>query len=228
MLGAVEAGNGRGPQEAVRTAADLLGVLDRARDHVIDDAVQALTDRGLQHYEEVGGQVVRQRFAALYGLFLDCLGQHTLDPIRRHGETIAQERFAEGFDIAEVLTAVNLLDEAIWRVVVTHLPQEGLAEARVVVNAALGAGKDTLARTWVSMASEQQSRNADHHLVTAVVQAVGDQHRAVPKELLEEMAREELAKTADARIQGHRLPLAHHAVTERAAAWERSQRTGGE
>ena len=74
---------------------------------------------------------------------------------------IATERFEEGFDIGEVQAAFNALEQSIWRRVVAETPPEDLAEATGLVGTVLGYGKDVLARTYVSLASQRHVRSLD-------------------------------------------------------------------
>ncbi len=75
--------------------------------------------------------------------------------------TLAGERFEAGFDIAEVQTAFNVLEEAIWRTVLSRLRPEELVEAAAQVGTVLGVGKDVLARRWVSLASHRHVPSLD-------------------------------------------------------------------
>ena len=92
---------------------------------------------------------------------LECLTARSLAPISQYGEDVARERFGAGFDIAEVQTGFNVLEEAIWHVVIARLPADDLAEATALVGTVLGAGKDALARTWVSLAARRHVTSLD-------------------------------------------------------------------
>jgi hypothetical protein len=74
-----------------------------------------------------------------------------------HAQTIARERFASGFDLSEVQTAFNVLEEAIWRRILEGLPPVDYGEALGLVSTLLGAGKDALARTYVTLASKTKA-----------------------------------------------------------------------
>ena len=74
-----------------------------------------------------------------------------------HAETIARERFEAGFDLSEVQTAFNVLEEAIWVRVLKNLPPNELAEALGLISTVLGGGKDALARSYVTLASKTKS-----------------------------------------------------------------------
>lgn len=214
-------GPGSGQRESSPVGADLSKVLT-AHQHVIDDAVGALPVLRLPDYERLGTDVFRERVSVLYGLILECLDLDTLEPMSRHGEVIAGERLESGFDLGEVQSAFNLLEEAVWGVAISHLPVEHHAEARSRIGRVVAAGKDGLARGWAARAA---GIPREDELLSTVVESVAAMHPKVPREQLKEMAEEALAKTEDARVKGHRLPLAHHDVRERAAQWERDHHT---
>jgi len=77
-----------------------------------------------------------------------------------------------------------------------------------------------------SSSSGTEPRDRDPQL-TSVVERVAYSHPEVPKVVLVEMAETALAKTANAPLQGLRMPLAQHDVTEQAIAWERLHGCGG-
>ena len=79
----------------------------------------------------------------------------------RHSEVIAEERFHAGFDLGEVQAAFNALHEAMWRQVVVAEQPSALAESVGLLGTALGAGKDALARAYVSLASQRRVPSLD-------------------------------------------------------------------
>ena len=140
---------------------DLVGALREARNDVLNDATEALRRAHLAHYEASGSETSHQRLADLFTLVVECLTQRTLGPMSRYAEHVAQERFRAGFDIGEVQTAFNVLEEAIWRVVIPRIPPGDLVEFAGLIGTVLGAGKDTLARVWVSIATSQRVPSLD-------------------------------------------------------------------
>jgi hypothetical protein len=139
----------------------LVESLRDAQDEVLSEASQALQRAHLVHYEAAGAEESRHRLEDLYDLFVESVADRNLEPICRFAETVSRGRFEAGFDIAEVQTAFNVLEEAIWHVVVSRLPAEDLAEATGLVGTVIGAGKDTLARTWVSLAAKRHVASLD-------------------------------------------------------------------
>jgi hypothetical protein len=107
-----------------------------------------------KHYEQAGLDQMHQRLKALFTLTARGVKERNLGPMIAHAETIAQERFTAGYDLWEVQTAFNVLEETIWRRILADMPPEGYAEALGLVSTILGAGKDTLARRYVALATK--------------------------------------------------------------------------
>jgi hypothetical protein len=146
---------------AKKSVLDLVGILRSAQAGVLDEAVATLGRSHLEHYQRAGAETSRRRLGELYALVSDCVAQRTLMPMIGYGESVARDRFSAGFEITEVQTAFNVLEEAIWRVVIPGVPVEELAEATGLIGTVLGAGKDALARAWVSMATSQHVASLD-------------------------------------------------------------------
>jgi hypothetical protein len=126
---------------------------NRAND-ILAEAYQAMARARLKSYESAGAEETRQRLQALYDLVVQGVRERNLTPMRVHAKAIATERFASGFDLWEVQTGFNVLEEAIWLRIMRELPPEQFAEAVGLVSTILGAGKDTLARTYIGLASK--------------------------------------------------------------------------
>jgi hypothetical protein len=140
---------------------ELVRALTAAQPDVLDDAAKALQRAHLRHYEAAGAGEAVRRLNDLLALTIDCLTTRSLGPVCEYADQVARERFESGFEIGEVQTAFNVLEEAIWQDVIVALPAEDLAEASGLIGTVLGAGKDTLARTWVSLASRQHVPSLD-------------------------------------------------------------------
>lgn len=63
---------------------------------------------------------------------------------------MANDRHAGGYPLIEVQTVINVLEEVIWRSVMTHVPAEEQGYALGLVSTVLGAVKDSLARGYLA------------------------------------------------------------------------------
>jgi hypothetical protein len=142
---------------------DLYTFLEDRSTGILHDALEALRRAHLQHYEKSGPDQTHQRLRALFVLTARAVKERNLGPMTAHAETIARERFASGFDLAEVQTAFNVLEEIIWQRLLRDAPPADLAEALGLVSTVIGTGKDTLARVYVSLASKSKAPSLDLH-----------------------------------------------------------------
>ncbi|MBK8988680.1 MAG: hypothetical protein IPM39_21850 [Chloroflexi bacterium] len=136
---------------------NLLDLLHEQENAIVDEATEALNRSHLKHYTAAGDAWNRQRLQTLYQLSRAAVADRNLIPLMDYMEQIAQERFAAGFGIHEVQTAVNVLEESIWRHISQTIPPAGLAEAFGLIGTVLGAAKDALARAYVTLASHSKA-----------------------------------------------------------------------
>jgi hypothetical protein len=126
---------------------------------IVAEAEEAVQRAHLRNYEKSGRDNTHQRLKALFVLTARAAKERNLGPMIAHAETVASERFEAGFDLWEVQTAFNVLEEAVWVRVLRELPPTEYAEALGLVSTILGVGKDTLARRYVSLATKTKARS---------------------------------------------------------------------
>ena len=136
---------------------DISAFLESQTNDIVDAACTAMNRTHLEHYERDGASKTRERIALLYSLAKQGVKQRNLAPMIAHAEQIASERYTAGFDLWEVQTAFNVLEESIWVRIFKHVPPAELAETLGLISTVLGAGKDTLARKYVSLASKTKA-----------------------------------------------------------------------
>lgn len=136
---------------------DLPQLLNNTRAENIERALQSLHRNGLLHYPATAKEQNRQRLRALYDVTVQCVTHRTLAPIKNHARSIAQDRFRDGFDLQEVHTAFNVLEEALWHTVTEHLPPQQYPEGFGLVSTVLGAGKQALAVEYVAKSNPKTS-----------------------------------------------------------------------
>ena len=126
-------------------------------DDLVSGAVAELHEARLRHYEEEGIHAARERLATLLDKTLGCLDERRADPIIDWATLVGHERFTAGYDLFEVQTAINVLEEALWKRILSSVGPEDLAHALGLINAILSMAKDTLARTYVSLATNREA-----------------------------------------------------------------------
>ena len=132
-------------------------LLQTHQNEILRLAFDSVKRSQLKNYEKSGDEHTQQRLKALFVLAVRAIKERNLGPMIAHAETIAHERFSAGYDLSEVQTAFNVLEETIWMDILKHLPATDYAEALGLVSTVLGAGKDSLARRYVSLASKTKS-----------------------------------------------------------------------
>lgn len=140
---------------------ELYQLLEAHQADILADADQALARCRLQHYSHEGPAAARRKLDRLLGLTICCIRERDLAPMLAHADAIARERFDAGFDLRELQTAFNVLEESMWRHVVARVPKDQLAEAIGLLTTVHGAGKDKLARTWVELATNRHVPTLD-------------------------------------------------------------------
>ena len=132
--------------------------LTRERAAIVEAALGDVTSR---HYDAAGAPEVQRRLEALLDSAMEALAAHDLTPMVGHAQQIAQERFDAGYDLSEVQSAFNALESATWARVLATLPPDRFARTLGLVSTILGAGKDALARTYVSLATDAHAPSLD-------------------------------------------------------------------
>lgn len=160
---------GRAPGE--RTAATA-AFLERQRAEIVARAEDALARTHSRHYESAGAGQVHARLEVLYDHVLQALEHRDLGPAIAYGEQVAEERFAAGYDLAEVQTAFNALEEAVWTRVFSELAPAEYADALGLVSTIVGATKDALARRYVSLATDTHAPSLDLQALFAGTEGV--------------------------------------------------------
>jgi hypothetical protein len=132
---------------------NLVNLLETSRATIIQDAVVRLTRAHLPHYSASEIDENERRLGKLYDLTLTCVKSRKLAPIVDYAGEVARERFHAGFDLGEVHTAFNVLEETIWHTITAQLEPARYPEAFGLASTVLGAGKQALAVEYVALAS---------------------------------------------------------------------------
>ncbi len=131
------------------------------RSEILADAETALVRLRVPHYDSADSEEVTRRLEALFDRVLDSVDRHDLGSVIAYAETVAEERFNGGYDLSEVQTAFNALEESVWTRAVAVLESRQLAETLGLVSTTIGCGKDALARKYVSLATRTHVPSLD-------------------------------------------------------------------
>jgi hypothetical protein len=136
-----------------------MNVADFLAEHtpeILEQAVDSMKRAHLARYEKSGEGATR--LGVLLELVVLATRERRLAPVLEHAERIANERHAAGYSLGEVQTAINVLEEAIWRAILAKVPPGEQGEALGLVATVLGQTKDKLASTYVSLVAQKTTR----------------------------------------------------------------------
>jgi hypothetical protein len=151
---------------ATRTA----DFLARQRAAIVDAAVSGVVSAHAGHYESASSDEIRARLEALFDRLVDAAATRDLGDVVGYAKRLARERFGAGYDLSEVQTAINTLEQVVWGRVFSELQSGELAEALGIVTTTLGAAKDALAREYVSLATHAHAPSLDLRALFAGVE----------------------------------------------------------
>ena len=143
------------------TQTDVDPLIEAEAEGILADALASATSARLSHYREVGTEETRKRLRALLDVTSASIRTRDVAPVVAYAEEVARSRFAEGFRLQELQTAVNVLEEAIWNRIVSRLPPSEMAEALGLVSTVLGIAKDWFGSTFVALATEGARTSLD-------------------------------------------------------------------
>jgi len=136
---------------------NLVRLLKEKNNEVIVEAMEAIKRSHLRHNGAERPKKTEQLLKKLYALTLKSVEEKNVAPMIEYIEKIPRERFSHGYDIYEVQSAINILEEIIWSQILSKLPPIAYADALGMISTILGIGKDTMARTYISLASKKMT-----------------------------------------------------------------------
>jgi negative regulator of replication initiation len=139
----------------------LESILRDLRDALVERALHELHEARLFHYERDREQTYA-RMAQLFDAALRCIAEGAADAVVEHADRIARERFEGGYDLGEVQTSINIMEEVLIARVVASEPPDRVAGSLCVINTIFSMTKDTLARAYVSLAGKQRVVEVPH------------------------------------------------------------------
>ncbi len=134
---------------------DVAAFLEEHRSSILASADEQIARAHLTHYEAAGRTETDFRLSELLDVLITASGSHQLDGVNRYAIQLAEDRHRHGYALSEVQTAINVLEEAVWRTVTADAPAEAQGYALGIVSTVLGAVKDRLACAYVGEVSSR-------------------------------------------------------------------------
>ena len=130
---------------------NLIELLESKAEEILTGAADAMQRCGMKHYDADPPEQIRKKLTMLYHLTERGVNEKNLFPMVSYVEKMAEERFNSGFDLQEVQTAINVLEEYMWKQIIGDLPAGAQAEALRIISSILGSAKDAIARKYVDL-----------------------------------------------------------------------------
>jgi hypothetical protein len=141
----------------------LSALLQEHKERILDDAQTAVHRSHLQAYEKIDPDEVRSRLEQLLTLVTTAVEERNVRELLKYMSRVGEERYYSGTDLSEVQTAVNVLEETLWKHILRDMSPAEYPEALGLISTVLGWSKDTLARKYVELASQRKARSLDLH-----------------------------------------------------------------
>lgn len=133
----------------------LAKLLKRWSDDLAHRSSLELHDARLVHYEGVDREENRRRLMAWLERASESLEAGRADLVVEHARRIAVERFEAGYELAEVQTSINIVEETLNKRILGTMRPEDATRALCMANALFSIVKDVLAQTYVSQAMQR-------------------------------------------------------------------------
>jgi hypothetical protein len=131
------------------------------QNEIIRETCSSLLRSNLKHYSALDSEANREKIKRLFDLTLKSIKEKSLIEMIEYSEKIAAERFKAGYDLHEVHTAYNVLEEEIWKFILRDLDPNDYGNALGLVSTILGTGKETLALTFISLKGKVRAESLD-------------------------------------------------------------------
>jgi len=139
---------------SAQVPAGISAVLADARDRVVGEALAALNERDQAGRLASSPAERRRDMEHLFELIQRCVHEGHCEPIIGPSQRMAADHFADGIEIAEIQVAFTVLENVLWRHLADALSgDDQRLETLRLISVILGAGRDALARIYVSLAS---------------------------------------------------------------------------
>lgn len=89
--------------------------LEENKSHILNEAAEALHRAQLKSYSLSSIEQNKDRLEKLFDYSVICVKSKNLVGMTEYADKIAKERFNAGFDLHEVHTVFNVLEETIWK-----------------------------------------------------------------------------------------------------------------
>ena len=117
-----------------------------------NDLADALKHAAAPHYAAADGATLHDRARLLVDAFVTAL-EHGPPSFVDYVRHMTEARISEGYYLPEIQTALSLLEDRTWRIVVSEAPVSELVSHLGCVTTVVGKAKDEIARVYLDRLS---------------------------------------------------------------------------
>lgn len=140
---------------------ELVRILSSDAEKIVGEALEKLNSARLKNYQKIEQADLRSFLSKLFELSVESIRNSNLLALNEYVDEISRERYHMGFELHEVQTAFNALEEAIWNDIVSKVKPEELVDSISIISRVMGAAKEFLACNYVRIAKSYRKHTPD-------------------------------------------------------------------
>jgi hypothetical protein len=123
-------------------------------DLILLDSTENLVKAHLQHYKHLTPEQIRYRLLNLFQSLVRCLESESCNNMLKFMKAVSDERYESGYELSEVQTAINILEECMWRMISKFVDTDKQINSMKQVTHVLCKAKGELASEYALLSSE--------------------------------------------------------------------------
>ena len=123
-------------------------------DLILLDSTNSLVRAQLQHYKHLTPEKLRFRLLRLFQALVKSLEANSCDSMTHFMEQVSDERYESGYELQEVQTAINIMEECFWKKISEFVFADQQIAAMKQVTCILSKAKETLVNEYALLSRE--------------------------------------------------------------------------
>jgi hypothetical protein len=123
-------------------------------DLILLDSTNCLVRAQLQHYKHLTPEKLRFRLLRLFQALVKSIEVNSCDEMDNFMEKVSDERYESGYELHEVQTAINIMEECLWKKISEFVFADQQIAAMKQVTCILSRAKDALANEYALLSRE--------------------------------------------------------------------------
>ncbi|HEY3249689.1 MAG TPA: hypothetical protein VGK25_01095 [Ignavibacteria bacterium] len=123
-------------------------------DLILLDSTDNLVRAHLKHYNQLTPEQIRYRLLNLFQSLVRCLEGDSCENMLKFMKIVSDERYESGYELSEVQTAINILEECMWRKISKFVDGDKQINAMKQVTNVLCKAKEELVSEYALLSTE--------------------------------------------------------------------------